>query len=194
MQELIHDLLALSRVGTHGRAPGPVDTARVVAGVLRWLGGALEESGGEVVADALPTVVAIAGQLEQLFQNLIANALKFRRPGVAPRVEVSALRLADGTPRAAWRFTVRDNGIGFEPQFADQIFTVFQRLHTRAEYAGTGVGLAICRKIVERHGGTIWAEGTPGAGSAFHFTLPDRAPDRAPDASADPTDDAERTP
>ena len=181
MQALIHDLLALSRVGTHGRAAGPVDTGRVMAGVLRWLGRALEESGGEVVAGPLPTVVADAGQLEQLFQNLLTNALKFRRPGIAPRVDVSALRMADGTPRAAWRFTVRDNGIGFEPQFADQIFTVFQRLHTRAEYAGTGVGLAICRKIVERHGGTIWAEGKPGEGSAFHFTLPDGAANAAVD-------------
>ena len=169
MQALIHDLLALSRVGTQGRPPVPVDTAAVMAAVLRWLGPALEESGGEVVAGGLPTVTADAGQLQQLFQNLVANALKFRRPDVPPRVEVSAAREAD-----RWRFTVRDNGIGFEPEFAEQIFVVFQRLHTRAEYPGTGVGLAICRKIVERHGGTIWAESAPGAGAAFHFTLPDR--------------------
>ncbi|MDF1502214.1 PAS domain-containing sensor histidine kinase [Roseisolibacter sp. H3M3-2] len=168
MQALIHDLLALSRVGTQGRALAPVDTGDVMAGVLRWLGPALEESGGEVAVGALPTVTADAGQLQQLFQNLVANALKFRRPDAAPRVEVTAAR--EG---AAWRFTVRDNGIGFEPEFADQIFVVFQRLHTRAEYPGTGVGLAICKKIVERHGGTIRAESAPGAGAAFHFTIPD---------------------
>jgi PAS domain S-box-containing protein len=176
MQALINDLLALSRVGTQQRAMRPVDTARVIANVLKWLGSALEESGGTVeVEGALPTVLGDAGQLEQLFQNLVANALKFRRPDVAPRVVVRAVRAsdADGAP---WQFTVRDNGIGFEPQFADQIFVVFQRLHTRTEYPGTGVGLAICRKIVERHGGTIWAEATPGEGAAFHFTLPDADP------------------
>ncbi len=175
MQVLIHDLLALSRVGTQERPHRPVDTAKVLSGVLRWLGGALEESGGTVeVEGALPTVLGDAGQLEQLFQNLVANALKFRKPGVAPRVVVGATRVRHGGG-AMWEFTVRDNGIGFEPQFAEQIFTVFQRLHTRTEYPGTGVGLAICRKIVERHGGAIRAEGAPGEGAAFHFTLPDGA-------------------
>ncbi|MGZ8376213.1 MAG: sensor histidine kinase [Gemmatirosa sp.] len=179
MQALINDLLALSRVGTQERALRRVDTAQVVANVLRWLGGALEESGGTVeVEGALPTVMGDAGQLEQLFQNLITNALKFRRPDVAPRVIVRAARAvraprASGAEDAEWRFTVQDNGIGFEPQFAEQIFVVFQRLHTRTEYPGTGVGLAICRKIVERHGGTIWAEAVPGEGAAFHFTILD---------------------
>ena len=168
MQGLINDLLALSRVGTQGKAFAPVDVGAVVERVLRWLGRALEESGGRVEVGALPTVAGDAGQLEQLFQNLIANALKFRRPGVAARVEVSAAR----RPEGGWAFTVRDNGIGFEQQFAEQIFVVFQRLHTRAEYPGTGVGLAIVKKIVERHGGTIWAEGRPGEGAAFHFTIP----------------------
>ena len=171
MQALINDLLALSRVGTQGRPFVATDPGAVVARVLRWLERALAESGGEVVVvGVLPTVLADAGQLEQLFQNLIANALKFRRPGERPRVEVTAER-----GEGEWVFAVRDNGIGFEQQFAEQIFLVFQRLHTRAEYAGTGVGLAICKKIVERHGGRIWAEGALGAGATFRFTIPDRA-------------------
>ena len=187
MQALINDLLALSRVGTQGRPFQPVDVAQVVARAQRWLERAIAETGGEVVVEPLPTVEGDAGQLEQLFQNLVANALKFHRPGERPRVTVTAERQAipGGAPRAPaapgraaatheWRFTVRDNGIGFEQQFAEQIFVVFQRLHTRAEYAGTGVGLAICRKIVERHGGRIWAESAPGAGAAFHFTIPER--------------------
>jgi PAS domain S-box-containing protein len=176
MQALINDLLALSRVGTQERPLRPVDMTRVMANVLTWLGGALEESGGTVeVEGTLPTVLGDGGQLEQLFQNLVTNALKFRRPDVAPRVVVRATRDAE-VEDALWHFTVRDNGIGFEPQFAEQIFVVFQRLHTRAEYPGTGVGLAICRKIVERHGGTIWAESMPGEGAAFHFTLTDGSP------------------
>ncbi len=171
MQGLINDLLALSRVGTQGKPFVAVDVRVVVDRVLRVLGRALEESGGEVVVGPLPTVTGDAGQLEQLFQNLIANALKFRRPGVAPRVEVRAER-RDGATGGEWLFTVRDNGIGFEQQFAEQIFVVFQRLHSRAEYPGTGVGLAIVKKIVERHGGRIRAEGAPDQGAAFHFTLP----------------------
>jgi PAS domain S-box-containing protein len=172
MQGLINDLLALSRVGTQGKPFAPVDTGAVMQRVLRWLGGALEESGGEVVVGPLPTVTGDAGQLEQLFQNLVANALKFRRPGVAPRVEVTAERRGDAHGGGEWLFAVRDNGIGFEQQFAEQIFVVFQRLHTRAEYPGTGVGLAIVKKIVERHGGRIWAEGAPEQGATFLFTIP----------------------
>ena len=181
MQALINDLLALSRVGTQGKPFTRVDVGAVVARVLQWLGPAIAESGGEVVVErGLPVVQGDAGQLEQLFQNLISNALKFRRAhypeGERPRVTIAAEGVG-----ADWVFTVRDNGIGFEQQFAEQIFVVFQRLHTRTEYAGTGVGLAICKKIVERHGGTIWAESAPGAGATFHFTLPDRA---APDGAA----------
>jgi two-component system, chemotaxis family, sensor kinase Cph1 len=172
MQGLINDLLALSRVGTQGKPFAAVDVRAIVDRVLRWLGRAIEESGGRVEVGPLPAVMGDAGQLEQLFQNLIANALKFRRPDVAPLVQVSAerRRAADG---GGWVFAVRDNGIGFEQQFAEQIFVVFQRLHTRSEYPGTGVGLAIVKKIVERHGGTIWAEGRPGEGATFHFTIPD---------------------
>jgi PAS domain S-box-containing protein len=170
MQALINDLLALSRVGTQGKPFVPTDVTQVVARALRWLERALAESSGMVAVGPMPTVLADPGQLEQVVQNLIANALKFRRPGKQPRVEVSAER-----GEGAWVFAVRDNGIGFEQQFAEQIFLVFQRLHTRAEYAGTGVGLAICKKIVERHGGRIWAESAPGAGATFRFTVPDPA-------------------
>jgi light-regulated signal transduction histidine kinase (bacteriophytochrome) len=176
MQGLINDLLALSRVGTQGKPFAPVDVGAVMERVLRWLAGALEESGGEVAVGPMPTVLGDPGQLEQVLQNLVTNALKFRRPGVAPRVDVTAERRrapGDAPHPHEWVFAVRDNGIGFEQQFADQIFVVFQRLHTRAEYPGTGVGLAIVKKVVERHGGRVWAESEPGAGATFFFTLPD---------------------
>jgi light-regulated signal transduction histidine kinase (bacteriophytochrome) len=171
MQTLINDLLALSRVGTQGKPFQPVDVGAVARRAVRWLGPALEESGGAVDVGALPTVSGDAGQLEQVFQNLIANALKFRRPGAPPQVSVSAERRRAPNGHE-WLFAVRDNGIGFEQQFAEQIFVVFQRLHTRADYAGTGVGLAICKKVVERHGGTIRAESEPNVGTTFYFTLP----------------------
>jgi len=175
----------MSRVGTQGRPFVPVDTAQTLQRVLGWLARALEESGGTVEVGPLPVVRGDAGQLEQLFQNLVANALKFRRPGERPMVRVTAERRAEGTAGAAWEFAVVDDGIGFEPEFAEQIFVVFQRLHTRTEFPGTGVGLAIVKKIVERHGGRVWAESTPGAGATFRFTLPDAAP--GGDASAVPT-------
>jgi light-regulated signal transduction histidine kinase (bacteriophytochrome) len=130
---------------------------------------AIEEAGAAVTWDALPTVLADDTQLTQLFQNLIGNALKFRSASV-PRVHVFA-----SSQDAAWHFMVRDNGIGIEPQYFERIFMVFQRLHNKAEYPGTGIGLAICKKVVERHGGRIWVESQPGEGSAFHFTLPKRS-------------------
>jgi PAS domain S-box-containing protein len=174
MQALINDLLALSRVGTLGKPFQPVDMQAVLGRVLQWLQPALAESRGAVTHDPLPTLVGDPGQLEQLLQNLVANALKFRRLDVPPRVHVSAERRR-GEAGDEWRFGVADNGIGFDMQFAEQIFVVFQRLHTRAEYPGTGVGLAICKKIVERHGGSIWVTSTPGEGTTFHFTLAERA-------------------
>jgi light-regulated signal transduction histidine kinase (bacteriophytochrome) len=140
----------------------------VVQDVLANLQTTIEESGAHVTHDALPTVMGDAWQLTQLFQNLIANAIKFHGEE-PPRVHVAAKRGPE-----EWQFSVRDNGIGIEPEYAERIFLIFQRLHSRAEYPGTGIGLAICRRIVERHGGRIWAESQPGAGSVFRFTISDR--------------------
>ncbi len=171
MEELINDLLALSRVGTHGRPMELCQCDSMLARVLESLAVAIAESDAEVTADALPPLRADAGQLGQLFQNLIGNALKFRRPGVPPRIHIGVeRRTAKGQDE--WLFSVRDNGIGIDPEYSDQLFVLFQRLHTREEYPGTGIGLAICRKIVERHGGRIWVDSIPGTGSTFHFTLP----------------------
>jgi PAS domain S-box-containing protein len=167
MRALIDDLLAYSRTGTRASEPGPTDVAAVLERVLQDLGPAIEESGARVTHDPLPTIPADAGQVGQLLQNLIANALKFRREGMPPRVHVGAYR--DG---ATCVLTVRDNGIGIAPEFRDRIFVIFQRLHSRDEYPGTGIGLAICKKIVERHGGRIWVESTPGEGTAFHLSFP----------------------
>jgi PAS domain S-box-containing protein len=168
MQALINDLLAYSRVGTRGGAFVPTDTAAVLARVLVTIGPAIEEEGAIVTHDPLPTLEADPGQLSQLFQNLLVNAIKFRRQEVAPRVHVSVHRQAGD-----WVFSVRDNGIGIDPEFADRVFVIFQRLHSRSEYPGTGIGLAICKKIVERHGGRIWLESTAGQGSTFFFALPE---------------------
>lgn len=165
MQALIRDLLAYSRVGTRGEVFGPTDCEVVLRDVLDDLQAAIAETDAVVVHDALPVVPGDASQLRQLLQNLIGNAIKFR--GVAPpRVEVAA-RPADGR----WCFSVHDNGIGIEPEYADRIFVIFQRLHSRRMYPGTGVGLAICKKIVERHGGRIWVESQPGRGTTVFFEL-----------------------
>jgi PAS domain S-box-containing protein len=170
MQELIHDLLAYARVGTRGKEFKSVAAATVVSDALANLSSAIEDSGAEVVVDTLPTIVGDASQLGQVFQNLIGNALKFTRPGYPPVVNVSAARI-----EGAWEFSVADNGIGIEPRFFDRIFQMFQRLHTRQEYPGTGIGLALCKKIVERHSGRIRVESTPGEGARFSFTIPDVA-------------------
>ena len=165
MQALIQDLLTYSRVG---RNPGPADAVQVDAvfeRVLRNLAAPIQETGAVVTREGLPTVNGEAIEIGQLLQNLIANGIKFCREEV-PRVHVSAER--DGS---AWQFCVRDNGIGIEAAHQERIFSMFQRLHTQVEYPGTGIGLAICRKVVERHGGRIWVESTPGEGSAFFFTL-----------------------
>ena len=131
---------------------------------------ALEEAGAVATHDPLPTLTADATQLGQVFQNLIANAIKFR--GEAPlRVHISAEQ-KDG----AWEFAVGDNGIGIEPQYADRIFVIFERLHTREEYPGTGIGLSVCKRIAERHGGRIWVESAPGEGATFYFTILVREP------------------
>lgn len=166
MQTLIQDLLAFSRVGSRGNSLDMARLERALDRAVANLELAISENGASVTHDELPVLRVDSAHITQLFQNLIGNAIKFK--GAAPpRVHVSALRDGD-----EWTFSVRDNGIGFEPKYEERIFAVFQRLHTRDEYPGTGIGLAICRKIVERHQGRIWAESTPGSGSTFYFTLP----------------------
>ncbi len=180
MQVLIQDLLAYSRVGTRGKAFKPVDVGRTLETVLTDLGPALEDTGATVEAGALPTLPADETQLRQLLQNLVANAIKFHGDKT-PVVRVSAEE-AEEDGRALWRIAVADNGIGIEPHHAERVFQIFQRLHTRDEYEGTGIGLAMCKKIVERHGGRIWFESEPGDGTTFYFTIPlsqPTPPDRA---------------
>jgi PAS domain S-box-containing protein len=168
MKQLIEDLLAYSRVGTRGKDFREIPVEEALGRAVSNLRAAIQETSAAVSWDPLPTVLADDTQLTQLFQNLIGNALKFRSSSV-PRIHVF---VANNEP--AWHFMVRDNGIGIEPQYFERIFMVFQRLHNKADYPGTGIGLAICKKVVERHGGRIWVESRPGDGSAFHFTLPKR--------------------
>jgi PAS domain S-box-containing protein len=166
MWKLINDLLTYSRVGMRGKELEPIDCETVLNQSLNNLKMAIEEKGAVVTHDPLPTVMADNPQLELLFQNLIGNAIKFQ--GNEPsRIHVSASRNGSG-----WTFSVRDNGIGIAPEYAERIFIIFQRLHRRKEYPGTGIGLAICKKIVERHGGYIWVESEVGKGATFYFTLP----------------------
>jgi PAS domain S-box-containing protein len=174
MRRLIEDLLAYSRVGTRGRAPAPIDVAAVVATAEKNLERAIAESGAQISRDDLPQVLADEGQLVQVFQNLIGNAIKFRRQD-PPRIHVGARR--EG---ADWIFSVRDNGIGIESEYFDRIFVIFQRLNPREIYPGTGIGLAITKKIVERHGGRIWVESQPGEGSTISFSIPADARRRSP--------------
>lgn len=169
MQTLINDLLSYSRLSTRAQPFKPVDCHAVLNNALANLKFAIEESGAVVTHDTLPEVRADATQLSQLFQNLIANAIKFKSEQ-PPQIHIGVERTGQ-----EWRFAVRDNGIGIEPQYGDRIFIIFQRLHTRDKYPGTGIGLAICKKIVERHGGNIWIESQLQHGATFFFTIPDRA-------------------
>ncbi|MBZ5521788.1 MAG: PAS domain S-box protein [Acidobacteriia bacterium] len=168
MQALVNDLLDFSRVGTRGKKFVDTSCEQVLGIVLNNLKVAIEERHAIVTHDPLPTIKADATQLSQVFQNLIGNALKFHKPEEPPQVHVSAQQEGE-----AWHFSVRDSGIGIAPQDMGRLFVIFQRLHTRAEYPGTGMGLAIAKKIVERHGGKIWVESEPGQGATFHFTIPD---------------------
>jgi PAS domain S-box-containing protein len=176
MQQLIEDLLTYARVTSRAQPFVPVDLAKTASAVLEDLETSISESGGQVVVNALPTLDADASQMRQLFQNLIGNGLKFHPPERAPIVTVSAEATevpgTGGTLQPGWQIEVSDNGIGFEQRFADRIFAPFERLHSRAEFPGTGIGLAICRKICERHGGTISVTSTPGSGTTFHVRLP----------------------
>jgi len=196
MQRMINDLLTFSRVGTRGKEFQPVNIEAVLNNVLGNLEMAIKDAHAVVTYDSLPTILADESQIAQLFQNLIGNAIKFHGDA-PPRVHVSAVKdgsvvgwlggsshpsnqptsqlpnhLTTQPPSNHWLFSVQDNGIGIDPQFAERIFVIFQRLHTRAEYPGTGIGLAICKKIVERHNGRIWVESEPGKGTTFYFTLP----------------------
>src|SRR5450759_752480 len=166
MQALINDLLVYSRVGTRGKEFKEADLNAVLAEALQNLEKSIQESGAAITHDDLPRVYVDASQIRQLLQNLIGNAVKFRGEGT-PVIHVSAEN-RDGE----WLFGVKDNGIGIDPKYSDRIFEIFQRLHGRAEYSGTGIGLSICRRIVERHGGHIWVESEPGQGATFFFTIP----------------------
>ena len=168
MQKLINDLLALSRVGTQARPSEPVDTGDVLAQVLSDMRPTIDATAANVVfPEKMPTVLADGTQISQLFQNLIGNALKFHGSEV-PRVEI----MVEAAENDFWKFSFKDNGIGIEPQYFERIFVIFQRLHGKESYPGTGIGLAICKKIVERHGGRLWLESQPGHGANFLFTLP----------------------
>ena len=189
MQRLIQDLLNYSQVGTKARTFQPIAAAKVLAQALANLAIAIRKSGATVTYDPLPQVMGDEGQLIQLLQNLISNAIKFHGQE-PPQIHISAAKRVEGkwytvegetasclSPPTSqlenhWLFSVRDNGIGIEPDYADRIFTLFQRLHTRKQYPGTGIGLAICKKIVECHGGQIWVESEFGHGSTFYFTMP----------------------
>jgi len=169
MQEMVNAVLGYAKVDTRGRDFEVVDLNAVVDAVIDELREPIETTDARVTRDELPAVVADGSQIHQLLQNLLANALKFvsDRP---PRVHVAAVDRDTG-----WEVSVRDNGIGIEPAVAERIFVMFQRLHTHDEYPGTGIGLAICKRIVERHGGRIWVESQPHRGSKFVFTLPKRS-------------------
>ena len=166
MQALINDLLTYSRVGTQGKDFELIDCEAVLDRTLVNLQAAVQENEAVLTHYPLPTVMADDSQLGQVFQNLIGNAIKYHGDE-QPEVHIGAERR-----NGVWLFSVRDNGIGIDPEHAERIFLIFQRLHTRAEYSGTGIGLAICKRIVERHGGRIWVESEPGKGSSFYFTIP----------------------
>lgn len=166
MRSLINDLLKYSRVTRSSKEFANIDSSAVASRVLRDMELAVKESKAKVVCGTLPVIQADQGQIGQLFQNLISNAIKYR--GVAaPEIFINAIQQGD-----QWLFSVADNGIGIAPEFYERIFAIFQRLHTRSEYSGNGIGLSVCQKIVERHGGKIWVESRPGAGSTFYFTVP----------------------
>jgi len=189
MQTLIEDLLRFSRVSTQGRPFAPVDLGAVTAEVLEDLSVLVQRTGAQVEVGPLPTINADPSQIRQLMQNLLSNALKFRREGVDPLVRIQA------EVESGWvTLTVADNGIGFDPQYATRIFRVFERLHGRGAYPGTGIGLALCRKIAERHGGTVVADGVPDEGATFTVTMQtqrDAAVSDAPERGSSPDGEQE---
>ncbi|GAC1532053.1 MAG: hypothetical protein NVS3B12_09110 [Acidimicrobiales bacterium] len=168
MRRLIDDLLAFSRAGREGGDPEAVDLGGLTAGALRSLGSLVADTGATITVYPLPTVIGHPTAFAQVMANLIANAVKFGREGRPPLVVVDAVRADEG-----WMVRVADDGIGIEPRYRERIFRLFQRLHGQGEYPGTGVGLAVCRRVVELRGGRIWAEDSPGGGTRFCFTIPD---------------------
>jgi light-regulated signal transduction histidine kinase (bacteriophytochrome) len=174
MQALIHDVLDYSRVGNRGVDFQTIDGNTVLKNALANLDVAVTEAGAVITHDQLPTVLADGAQLTQVFQNLLGNSIKFRG-AQRPKIHVGVQH-----QKSDWLFAVCDNGIGIQPEYFDRIFVIFQRLHTRQQYPGTGIGLAICKKIVERHGGRIWVESALGKGSTFYFTIPDRGANDEP--------------
>lgn len=182
MSDLINNLLTFSRLTRRSDAHQPTDLNAVVQYALNDLEVKISETSARISVEPLPTIWAVPAQMQQLFQNLLANALKFVKPGVAPEISLQATAVTPDehathrleSDRRYVKLALRDNGIGFEPEYAERIFVIFQRLHGRADYEGTGIGLAICKKIVENHGGTLWAESQPGEGAAFFVVLPEK--------------------
>jgi len=167
MKTLINDLLIYSRVNTQEFPKEKTDLNEILKLVRNNLRGSIEDTDAEIISPELPVINANHLQMTQLFQNLISNAIKFRKTDEKPVVKISFQKTND-----EWLFSVNDNGIGIEKEFSDRIFVIFQRLHNFAEYPGTGIGLAICKKILEKIGGHIWVESEPGKGSTFNFTIP----------------------
>ena len=177
MSNLINDLLEFSRVTTRGKDFTDTDLNGVVADILSDLEIAINESGAQVHVDKLPVIQADKSQMQQLFLNLLSNAVKFRKAGTSPRIDISYEDVSEYSEElnvdTQWQVvTIKDNGIGFSQEYADKIFVPFQRLHGRSEYKGTGIGLSVCRRIVERHGGVINAQSIEGEGATFTIKLP----------------------
>jgi light-regulated signal transduction histidine kinase (bacteriophytochrome) len=170
MQRLIQDLLEYSRVTTRGQTMAPLDSHETLGEAVKNLQAAIHETGALVTSNELPIVLGDRTQIVQVFQNLIGNGIKFQRQGEAPRIHVTAEN--DSLDSRFQIFKISDNGIGIEPRHFERLFEIFQRLHGKQEYPGTGIGLALCKRIVERHGGRIWLESEQGKGSTFFFTLP----------------------
>jgi signal transduction histidine kinase len=171
MSQLINDLLIFARIQRNGWQPAPVQMDPVLQQVVANCRIVIEETGTRISQTELPVVQGEASQIRQLLQNLFVNAIKFRRPDTVPEIRISASK-----EEGMWVFAVQDNGIGIAPDYRDRIFNIFQRLHSRQEYAGSGIGLAVCQRIVEHHGGRIWVESAPDQGSVFRFTLPAHTP------------------
>ncbi len=168
MHELIIDLLDYSRISRHGDPFQIIDTGQLLDEARQDLRLAIAEAGAIITVDALPMGLGDASQIRRVFENLIGNAIKYRAPSRAPEVRVMVQKL-----NRFWQFCIADNGIGIAREDLDRVFLIFQRLHGREDYPGNGIGLAVCRKIIERHGGRIWVESEPGQGSRFYFTLPE---------------------